>query len=198
MFHQTASERTIVPLDVGTKEVCMGTEIPNQPDVVADATHAAAADVANAATQRSSAEAEIERLIETDPALVPNGPSQFVVSARLLEDEELAALLEGLSPLLDGDDPLVAKDLGAVDSGSNGEAHDASSEVDHEPYPTPTGCGRRHPELSPLAWLFPNHAGAGRPARHQQGHDLRARRGAGKKARSAPRQAQGSLFGNRQ
>ena len=28
-----------------------------------------------------SAEAEIERLLESDPALVPDGPSQFVVAA---------------------------------------------------------------------------------------------------------------------
>src|SRR5689334_21950575 len=104
----------------------MGTEIPNQPDGVADATPTAAQ--ANiAADNRTAAEAEIEKLIETDPSLVPSGPSQFIVSARLLEDEELAALLEGLAPLLDGvhalggGDPFVVKEREAVDP--NSEAH---------------------------------------------------------------------------
>src|SRR5437773_10820600 len=161
----------------------MGTEVPSaQPD-----------EVATEATAASVAEAEIERLIETDLSLVPDGPSQFVVAERLLEDEEVAALLDGLAPLLDGDDPL------GVTQGPNLQADSAcaeESEQDHEPHTAPTGCPRRHPQLSPLAWLFPDHAGARGPAGNQQGHDLRARRGPGKKARPAPRQAQGSLFGN--
>src|SRR5262249_22702199 len=149
---------------IGTEEVDMGTEIPNQQDGIADARPAAHANVAD---DRTAAEAEIEKLIETDPSLVPSGPSQFIVSARLLEDEELAALLEGLAPLLDGvsslsgGDPFVVKEREAVDPNSEAQPlSDASSEEDHEPHTTPVGCGRRHPELSPLAWLFPNHAGA--------------------------------------
>src|SRR5258705_6090266 len=141
----------------------MGTEARIEPlDGVAEATTTGNADGA----KRTDADAEIERLIETDPALVPTGASQFVVAARLLEDEELAALLQGLAPLLDGDDPFTVEQTG-TDS-SNSEAESALSEEDHEPHTAPTGCTRRHPQLSPLAWLFPNHAGAGRPARHQQ------------------------------
>src|ERR1051325_1345564 len=142
----------------------MGTNsLADQPQhVAAEATAQAAAtdeaDSSKSDKDRSAAEAEIERLIETDPALVPTGPSQFVVSARLLEDEELSALLEGLAPLLDGDDPFV------VAEGPKAQAH-ACSEEDHEPHAPAIGCGRRHPQLSPLAWLFPDHAGAGRPAR---------------------------------
>jgi hypothetical protein len=118
---------------------------------------------------------DVERLIESDPALVPKGPSQLLVAPRVLDDAEVQALLEGLSPLLEG------------------LSH---CEADHESHAATAGCSRSHPQLSPLAWLFPHHAGAGRPARHKQGDHLRARRSAGKKARPASRQAQGSLFGD--
>src|SRR5205809_3396844 len=105
----------------------MGTEAGIDPsNGVAEATAAADADSAN----RTAADAEIERLIETDPALVPSAESQFVVAARLLEDEELAALLQGLAPLLDGDDPFTVEQTG-TDS-SNSEAESALSEEDHE------------------------------------------------------------------
>jgi hypothetical protein len=118
---------------------------------------------------------EIESFIESDASLAPTAPSQLLVAPRVLDAEEVIALLQGLTVLLEGE---------------NGDGH--------EPHATSTGCDRRDPKLPPLAWLFPYHAGAGRPARDKQGHHLRARRGAGKKARPAPRQAQGSLFGDRQ
>src|SRR5436309_8909322 len=110
----------------------MGTEGRIDPSSgVAEATGAAQ----DGSADRTAVEAEIERLIETDPSLVPTGASQFVVSARLLEDEELAALLQGLAPLLDGDDPLV------VSEGANSEAMKALSEKDeedHEPHTAAT------------------------------------------------------------
>src|SRR5439155_4674107 len=121
---------------------------------------------------------EVERSVESDPSLAPAGPSSLLVAARVLDEAEIQALLDGLSPLLDE----VSGQL--------------NCEADHESHAATTGCGGGNPQLSTLAWLFPHHAGAGRSARHQQGHHLRARRGTGKKTRPASRQAQGSLFGN--
>jgi len=118
---------------------------------------------------------DFEAFIESDPALAPSAPSQLLVAPRVLDAEEVIALLQGLTVLLDG-------------GCEHGEGH--------EPHAASTGCDRRDPKLPSLAWLFPYHAGAGRPARHKQGDHLRARRGPGKKARPAPRQAQGSLFGD--
>src|SRR5437867_4348528 len=66
----------------------------------------------------------------------------------------------------------------------------------YEPHPATVGRGRRDPQLPSPARLFADDAGAGRPARHQQGHHLRARRRAGKEARAEAGQAQGSLFGD--
>ncbi len=136
-----------------------------------------ARDDADDAADQSDDASDLEAFIESDPALAPTAPSQLLVAPRVLDAEEVIALLQGLTVLLEG-------------GCENGDGH--------EPHAAPTGCDRRDPKLPSLAWLFPYHAGAGRPARHKQGDHLRARRGVGKKARPAPRQAQGSLFGDRQ
>jgi hypothetical protein len=130
--------------------------------------------VSSALSTKQPADDDIERIIESDPSLVPTGNSKLLVAPRVLDEAEVQALLDGLTPLLE----------------------ELTSEAGHESHTASVGCSRSNSQLSPLAWLFPNHAGAGRPARHKQGYDLRARRRSGKKARSAPRQAQGSLFGD--
>src|SRR5665213_364185 len=130
-------------------------------------------------------DSQIEQWVENDPSLAPLGPSAFLVEPSVLDPAEVAALLADLPALLASmnDEPDFPSPL-TLPEGS-----------DHEPDASATGRGFRHSQLSISAWLFPDHAGAGRPAGHQQGHDIRARRGAGKKTRPAPRQAQGSLFG---
>jgi len=122
-----------------------------------------------------SLEPDVEQAIESDATLVPAGPSQLMVAAALLEPEEIRALLEDfdLSSLL-------------------GDRKESVYEFDASPIGR---CGRDS-KLSPFAWLFPDNAGTGGPARNQQGHHLRARWGARKKARHSTRQAQGSLFGD--
>src|SRR5687767_10907079 len=149
--------------------------------------------------------ADFEHALETDPRLAPVGRSALLVEPAVLDPREVEALLADLGELLAAaahaaDDPLGAGasrvaaataaaaliGVAAAVEGASYESHAPSARRD-----------RRDPKLSPLAWLFPDHAGAGRPARHQQGDDLRARRRPGKKARPAPRQAQGSLFGDR-
>src|SRR5438874_5750023 len=128
---------------------------------------------------------QIELLVESDPSLVPNRASALLVEPSVLDQAELEALLLGLGPEL-----LAAMnaDLSAV------RTVEGASD---EPYPSATGRDCRHSKLSPFAWLFADHAGAGGSVGDQQGDHLRARRSAGKKARPAPRQTQGSLFGNR-
>ena len=54
-----------------------------------------------------------------------------------------------------------------------------------------------HPRLADPAWLFPDHAGTRRRDRRQQGHGLRARRGAHQEGRAHPRGQQGTLFVDR-
>src|SRR5439155_8121140 len=125
-------------------------------------------------------QADVERTIENDPALMPVARSALLVEPAVLDPLEVEALLVDLAPLL----AAAATTCDEILYGA-----------DHEPHAPPVGCDRGHSKLSPLAWLFSDHAGIGRPARHKQGHHLRARRGFGKKARPAPRQAQGSLFG---
>src|SRR5688572_8862485 len=111
--------------------------------------------------------------LENDPALVP-------VSA--------SALLGGLHSLLEET---------SAAAGVNALATAFEIQKDgYEPDAPATGCNRSDSKFPSLAWLFPNHAGAGRSARHQQGHHLRARQCAGKKARPAARPSQGSLFGD--
>src|SRR5688500_10033467 len=169
---------------------------------------------------------DVEAWVENDPLLVHTGPSRLLVRATVLEPQEVAALLDGLSPLLErdgnqGGDDANADDAEAADDRDcdpedadrrDGDRQDldrqrADRQLDvrthtfsegptHEPHPAADRRDRRDSKLPALAWLFPDHAGAGRPARHEQGDDLRARRRPGKKARPAPRQAQGSLFGN--
>src|ERR1700738_691971 len=133
----------------------------------------------------SGMDSNIEELIESDPSLVPQGASALLVEPSVLEPEEVAALLVDLHALLAG-----------AESAAVGSPVILSEGPDHEPDSPATGRHFRHSQLSLSAWLFPHPAGAGRSARHQQGHDLRARRSAGKKTRPAPRQAQGSLFGD--
>src|ERR1700733_5087174 len=129
------------------------------------------------------AQQDVEQLIETDPALVPQGPSALLVESAVLDPHELNALLSGLEASLA--EAAIADWTGDFTQGASDEPHTSAARRD-----------RRHSKLSPLAWLFPNDAGIGRSARHQQSHHLRARRRAGKKTRPPSRQAQGSLFGN--
>src|SRR5258708_91569 len=155
---------------------------------------------AKAAAQSAQATAEpsveltveqVERLVEEDPTLAPTGPSVLMVEDLVLEPEELQALLDGLAAQFAETEGLPGWDpwSDGLLTGFNG--------VSHESDPATVGRAGRHSKLSPLAWLFPDHAGVGRSARHQQGHHLRARRRAGKKARPPAGQAQGSLFGTR-
>src|SRR5688500_19024945 len=46
-------------------------------------------------------EAAHEAWIETDPSLVPTGPSKLLVQPTVLDESEFRALLDGLSPLLE-------------------------------------------------------------------------------------------------
>src|SRR5581483_5306577 len=137
---------------------------------------------------------EVERQIERDESLVPRRPSALLVEPSVLERAELEALLLDLGPLL-----AAAADGESLDGENpDGEPVEPTAQgASYEPHTSSVGRDRRHSKLSPFAWLFTDHAGIGRPTGNQQGHDLRARGGARKKARPAPRQTQGSLFGNR-
>src|SRR5579859_5682485 len=125
---------------------------------------------------------EIETLIEEDPTLVPSGPSELQVDDAVLDPQEIEALLAGLAGLLE---QIEQSERGVPalteSSGPAGAETPATKGVVYESDAAAVGRSRSHPKLSPFAWLFPDHAGAGRPARHQQGHHLRARRGSGKK-----------------
>src|SRR5437667_10133278 len=136
-------------------------------------------------TEQVETAEQIELLVESDPALVPNRASALLVEPSVLDQAELEALLLGLGPELLAAMNQELSLICAAEGASN------------EPHPSATGRDCRHSKLSPFAWLFADHAGAGRSTGHQQGDHLRARRGAGKKARPAPRQTQGSLFGDR-
>jgi hypothetical protein len=127
---------------------------------------------------------DVERLIEADLSLAPEVHSALLVEPVLLEPIELAALLDNLVPLLEA-------------SARLGSGAESTQGTEYEPHASTNGRTGGDQKLPAFAWLFPNHAGAGRPARHQQGNHLRARRGTGKKARAAKGQTQGSLFGDR-
>ena len=133
----------------------------------------------------------LEGDFEADPSLVPAGASALLVAPAVLDPQEVEALLSGLHSLLEETSAAAAANALAVDALSE-QQKDSTYESD----PSSTGCDRRGAQFPSLAWLFPNHAGASRPARHQQGHHLRARERFGKKARPAPRPPQGSLFGD--
>ena len=136
-------------------------------------------------------------MIESDPALVPTSPSRFLVEPSVLDVEEVQALLADLGALLRSTEGSgFPTDLRPESAGSARPGEHAGSGVSHEPNTPSDGRDRRNPKLSPFAWLFPDHAGIGRSTGHQQGHHLRARRRSGKKARPAPRQTQGALFGD--
>src|SRR4051812_25170318 len=159
----------------------------------------------------------VEALVEADESLVPRAPSALLVEPAVLEPAEVAALLADLEISLERADGLTAsatqlplrtddfnaggRSTGGAYPGKDelypfGERAPTTEGTDHEPDAPTSGRDRRDSQLPPSAWLFADDAGAGRPARHQQGHHLRARRGARKEARPAPRQAQGSLFGD--
>lgn len=155
-----------------------------------------AADLADAA--------EHERSFESDRSLVPLSRSFLQVEPAVLDAEEVQALLGGLTALLrsaeaTGDFPAEGhpwmEPVGdTVESEVAGVCSVQRSE--HEPDPQTNRRDRRHSQLSPFAWLFPDDAGIGRSARHQQSHHLRARGRTRKKASPPQGQAQGSLFGN--
>jgi hypothetical protein len=181
---------------------------PNAPNLSAERSHAVGRKSKSKPASTRLSREQVEALVEDDPALVPTGPSAFDVEDWVLEPEELTALLEGLAAQLELTDR-AADEAGALNTAAyasqptaagNAEAGfphwPAGKGVGYESDASPVGRGGRHPKLSPLAWLFPNHAGTGRPARNQQGHHLRARGRFGKKAGHPPRQAQGSLFGD--
>jgi len=132
----------------------------------------------------------LESAIEADPALVPAGASAFLVAPAVLDPQEVEALLSGLHSLLEESSAAAANAL-ATDALS-----DQQKDSGYEPDAKATGCDRRHSQFPSLAWLFPNHAGIGRSARHQQSNHIRARQRFGKKAGPAPRPSQGSLFGD--
>jgi hypothetical protein len=46
---------------------------------------------------------DVEAWVENDPSLAPSGPSKLLVSATVLEPQEIAALLDDLAPLLGRD-----------------------------------------------------------------------------------------------
>ena len=138
-----------------------------------------------------TAAAELEQAIESDPSLVPVGPSRLQVESTVLDAEEVEALLGGLTALLrsaeaTGDFPAEGHPLTL--SRIQRSEHESDAKTDRR--------DRRYSQLSPFAWLFPDDAGIGRSARHQQSHHLRARRRVGKKAGAPSGQAQGSLFGD--
>src|SRR5688572_20382637 len=166
-----------------------------------------------ASRETDDAEAAHEAWIENDASLVPTGASKLLVQPTVLDESEVRALLDGLSPLLEASAAHAAlhdmlgvtwDEAGMTTAGDLPGSFTAPSRKrtltegsDYEPHPPSARRDRGHPQLPSPAWLFAHDAGAGRPARHEQGHHLRARRRPGKKAGPPPRQAQGSLFGNR-
>src|SRR5437762_13359033 len=104
---------------------------------------------------------QIELLVESDPSLVPHRPSTLLVEPSVLDQAELEALLLGLGPELLAAMNEELSSLRPVEGAS------------HEPYPSATGRDCRHSKLSPFAWLFADHAGAGGSTGDQQGDHLR-------------------------
>jgi hypothetical protein len=159
-----------------------------------------------------AAAAELDRSIEADLSLVPDGPSALQVEPTVLDPAEVRALLGGLTALLrsaeaTGDSPVDSPGDSPGDSLVEGYsvvgyavAEQAerfkSDRSEYEPDAKTNRRDRRYSQLSPFAWLFPDDAGIGRSARHQQSHHLRTRRRPGKKAGAPSGQTQGSLFGD--
>ena len=155
---------------------------------------------------------DVEQAIEADLSLVPIGRSALQVEPTVLDPAEVDALLGGLTALLRsaeatgdfpadaGQGPAHAMQAGLLpelsQSGQLQSKRPAVERSEHEPYAQTNRRDRRYSQLSPFAWLFPDDAGIGRSARHQQSHHLRARRRTGKKASAPTGQAQGSLFGD--
>src|SRR5882724_9536539 len=109
---------------------------------------------------------QVEQLVEDDPALVPTGPSAFQVEDAVLDPLEVEALLAGLAALLEQTEPVIPV---RIDSpGRAGDLPPASKGVSYESDASSVGRPGRHPKLSPFAWLFPHHAGAGGPTRSEE------------------------------
>src|SRR5687768_6861146 len=76
---------------------------------------------------------DVEEILESDVSLAPVAPSHLLVPVRVLDEAEVAALLEGLSPLLE----------------QHWVQHTLSREADHESHAASVGCDCRDPQLSP-------------------------------------------------
>ena len=70
---------------------------------------------------------DLEEILESDVSLAPVGPSHLLVPVRVLDEAEVAALLEGLSPLLE----------------QHWIQHTLSREADHESHAASVGCSVR-------------------------------------------------------
>jgi len=88
-------------------------------------------------------------------------------------------------------------DSGRVPSryaGSNRFTMGATLGASHEPYATSVEDPAVDSRIAHRSWLFADDAGTRRRTRHQQGHRIRARRGADQEGRAQARSQQGSLF----
>src|SRR5689334_2401158 len=73
---------------------------------------------------------EIERIVETDPSLVPTQPSAMLVEPSVLDPQEVRALLTDLSALLQSAAAEAAAIVGAGSSACiNASATDASADA---------------------------------------------------------------------
>jgi len=116
----------------------------------------------------------IELSVENDLSLVPTGPSALLVEPAVLDEQEVQALLCGLSQALQ-----TAADAAATAIIAAAHPQDAGAfdqEHSYESHSPATRRDRGYSKLSPLAWLFADDAGAGGSAGHKQGDHLRARR----------------------
>jgi len=77
-------------------------------------------DVTNVActTQKGTDAEDIERLVETDPSLVPTRPTAMLVEPSVLDPQEVHALLADLSTLLQSAASEAAAIVGAGSSAS--------------------------------------------------------------------------------
>ncbi len=72
--------------------------------------------------------------------------------------------------------------------------HTSSGENHDESHPETTSRSAHDPQLASNAGLLPDDAGDRRSTRRQQGHSIRARRGAHREGSAGSRQEQGTLF----
>src|SRR5690349_16584130 len=100
MFHRTASERPISWIGAMAKE-CQNASGQDAGQPSAEPQSAdGIRPFEDVADGRDEAELDVERLIETDPSLIPTGPSLLQVESAVLEPHELDALLSGLDASL--------------------------------------------------------------------------------------------------